>query len=78
MDEVQRWNEVHLDVSLRNHRAKVEAERVAAEGFDGLHCIDCDNDIEPPRVKLKLLRCSACAHDKEREDAARRRNGSTQ
>lgn len=28
--------------------------------FDGLHCVDCEEDIPPQRLAMKRVRCTAC------------------
>lgn len=73
IDEVQRWNELHLEVSLKNQSLKNQPEE--PEGFDGFHCFDCGDLIEPERLTLKRCRCAECAHHKERIEQARRRGG---
>lgn len=76
IDEVQRWNELHLEVSLRNQQLKNQPEIHA--GFDGAHCVDCDDEIEAERLKLQRVRCAECQHYQDRVFAAQQRNGRTQ
>lgn len=73
IDQVQEWNELHTRVSLLNQGIKSLPER--PDGFDGKHCIDCEDPIEAPRLKLGRCRCIGCQDLKERDDAARARNG---
>lgn len=75
IDEVQGWNELHLEVSLKNQALRAAAENAAPEGFDGVHCVDCEEEIEPERQRLQLIRCAGCAHMKDAIDRARRRSG---
>lgn len=73
MDEVQRWNELHTEVSLKNQSIKVMPEQ--HPDFDGQHCVDCADPVEPERLTWGRIRCAGCQDLKEREDAARARNG---
>lgn len=73
IDVVQEWNELHTSVSLKNQSIKMLPETYP--GFDGLHCVDCDDRVESERLKWNRIRCAACQDLKERDDAARARNG---
>jgi RNA polymerase-binding transcription factor DksA len=76
IDQVQAWNELHLDVSLRNQALKNLPE--THPDFDGKHCVDCDDAVEPERLALQRVRCAECQHYQDRIFDARRRNGRPQ
>lgn len=54
--------------------AQMEAERRARghsapeshPDFDGVHCVECDDDIPRARLKLGKVRCVHCQGQKER------------
>ena len=50
--------ELHLAESLRKQVGKSAPE--SHPNFDGLHCLDCDDEIPPARLALKRIRCVLC------------------
>ena len=60
IDDAQRYNELHQEVSLKNHAAKVQPEQ--HPDFDGTHCVEPDCGIPIPAARLKLgkVRCVDC------------------
>ena len=58
VDDAQAVNELHQDVSLRNKLAEI---RAVPKEFDGKHCGECGELIEPARLALRLYRCLDCA-----------------
>lgn len=49
-----------------------QARRKMAEqhdpSFDGVHCIDCDEDIPEERLAAKRIRCTRCESARERRN----------
>lgn len=60
IDDAQRYNELHQEVSLRNQQAKMRPETHPA--FDGVHCVeeDCGVDIPHARLAMGRIRCVDC------------------
>ncbi len=58
IDDAQALNELHQELSLREFRAK---QPHAPLEFDGTHCTDCGEPIEPQRLALGFWRCIECA-----------------
>lgn len=73
IDDAQAYNELHQEISLRNQLAKVQPEHDPL--FDGLHCIDCTEEIPAPRLVWGRIRCVGCQEYKERLVKAQERNG---
>lgn len=73
MDEIelsQQREQRDRDIALAQHAA---SQRVVATPADGL-CVDCDEAIEPARLRAlgATERCATCAH---RAELAGRRHG---
>lgn len=47
--------------------AAVRRGEAVPTGFDGSHCVDCDEDIPPGRLQLGKFRCIWCQETKERK-----------
>lgn len=73
IDDAQAYNELHQRVSLQNFLAAAKPEN--HPGFDGWHCVDCEDEIPTKRLGLGRIRCIDCQEYKDRVDAAARRNG---
>jgi RNA polymerase-binding transcription factor DksA len=73
IDDAQAYNELHQEVSLRNQQAKMLPE--THPGFDGWHCVDCEEEIPAKRLGWGRVRCVGCQEFKERADRAMQRNG---
>lgn len=70
-DDIERAQEIEQrdrDAAVRRQLSRIEASFLPrADGLDGI-CIDCDQDIEPERLKVlagKTIRCAQCARDHE-------------
>ena len=73
IDDAQAVNELHQQVSLQNFLLANQPER--HPGFDGWHCVDCEDEIPAKRLGLGRVRRIECQEYKDRVDAAARRNG---
>jgi hypothetical protein len=73
IDDAQAYNELHQEVSLKNQL--VHAQPETHPGFDGWHCVDCEDEIPAKKLGLGRVRCMDCQGHKDRVDAAARRNG---
>lgn len=58
IDIAQELNELHYEQSMRAFRLRLKA---APADFDGTHCVDCAEPVEPERLKLGFWRCIECA-----------------
>lgn len=47
-----------LSKALKDHKQKMAPQK--HPNFDGLHCIDCEDDIHPDRLKMGRIRCTDC------------------
>ena len=76
IDQAQDREQVDRDFALRAHQLRVEASYLPRKpGIDAL-CIDCDQPIEPERLKVlagKTSRCAHCAHVREKREKEFRR-----
>ena len=53
-----------LEEGIRRVKALLQQE--THEGFDGVHCIECTEDIEPERLKHRFIRCFECQDRREK------------
>lgn len=70
MDRTQALEQFDRDVLIAEHRRRQTARQATQPNTSGL-CIDCDEPIEPQRLRLLgecTERCASCAHDAERRD----------
>jgi RNA polymerase-binding transcription factor DksA len=68
MDQAQASEERDREFALRMMRLRIaESFRPRSGGVDG-QCIDCENPIEPERMRALRVtsRCSSCAQDHEK------------
>lgn len=47
-----------LSKALLDHKQKMAPQK--HPNFDGIHCIDCEDDIHPDRLKMGRIRCKDC------------------
>jgi RNA polymerase-binding transcription factor DksA len=63
--------------ALQAHADEVATAKVRAEAqkamqpqtdprFDGVHCVECDDDLPAPRLAAGRVRCTACESALER------------
>jgi RNA polymerase-binding transcription factor DksA len=68
IDDAQEREQLDRDLALRAHELRVAASfEPRRAGIDGM-CIDCDEAIEPIRLKVlagKTARCASCAKTHE-------------
>ncbi len=57
IDDAQALNELHEKISLLNH--KLGQEKSPAY-FNGCNCIECEDMIDPRRLKHGYFRCVGC------------------
>lgn len=50
--------QAQTDAAVKNAVAKAKPEY--HPDFDGKHCVDCDEEIPAPRLKLHKVRCIHC------------------
>jgi hypothetical protein len=62
----QRSNQLAID------KVRALATEAVPPDFDGKHCFDCADDVEPGRLALGKFRCLACQEVKERNSKLRR------
>lgn len=43
--------------------------------FDGVHCVECGDDMPPERLAWKRVRCTSCEEDLVKEAQRRQRLG---
>lgn len=71
IDQAQDREQLDRDLALRAHEQRVAASyEPRRDGIDSL-CIDCDQPIEPERLKVlagKTSRCAHCAHVYEKRE----------
>lgn len=74
IDDAQRYNELHQEVSLKNQRAKNAPER--HPDFDGEHCVEADCGVRLPNLRLQLgrIRCVDCQELLEKRQRLARHN----
>lgn len=75
IDDAQAVNELHQEVSLRNQAARLAPE--AQPGYalwDGLNCLDCEEEIPLQRRKMKRCRCMPCQEFLEKRTALAKHN----
>jgi RNA polymerase-binding transcription factor DksA len=58
VDLAQMQAQRSLDALLEAHQAKMKPE--THPDFDGIHCLDCDNDIPALRLQMGKIRCVHC------------------
>lgn len=55
--------------ALRQMQLNIAAANRLDPNFDGVHCIECDEEIEPKRLAvIKTDKCAACAHELDRKN----------
>lgn len=59
--------ELHRAESERQARGHSAPE--SAPGFDGAHCVDCEDDIPVERLKIGKVRCVICQQELESRKA---------
>lgn len=64
--------QVCTDEALR--RARKNAGPEHDESFDGLHCVDCCDEIHRARLALGKVRCVECQSELEKRTAMRGHN----
>ena len=76
IDQAQDREQLDRDFALRAHALRVAASfEPRRDGIDAL-CIDCDQPIEPERLKVlagKTSRCAHCARVREKQEKEFRR-----
>lgn len=64
-----------LEVAEQLREQEVTAGRAAVaranepqkvEGFDGVHCVDCEEPLAPVRLAYKRCRCAPCQEEEDR------------
>lgn len=67
IDNAQELNELHERVSFHNHALK-KPEPTPTE-FDGVHCTECSDPVEPQRLSHSYFRCAECQklHEKDQK-----------
>lgn len=63
IDDAQAYNELYQEIALKNQRAKSAPE--SHPDFDGLHCVECEEEIPAPRLLWGRVRCVGCQEYKE-------------
>lgn len=72
IDDAQAYNEFYQQVALKNQQAKVAPE--SHPDFDGLHCVDCEEEIPALRLLMSRIRCVGCQEYKEHVEHIQRHN----
>lgn len=52
-----------LSKALKDHKQKMAPQK--HPNFDGLHCLDCEEDMHPDRLKMGRIRCTDCQEHHE-------------
>ncbi len=63
MDEKDIEQAEHLTDMLRNeglYNVRAANAPESHPDFDGVHCVDCTDDIPPERLALRRVRCVLC------------------
>jgi RNA polymerase-binding transcription factor DksA len=63
-----------LESSMLSKALKDHAQKMAPQkhpNFDGLHCIDCEEEIHEGRLKMGRIRCTDCQEHQEYIDKRR-------
>ncbi len=55
--------------ALANQRAADKPQ--THPDFDGLHCIDCEEDLPAVRLAYKRVRCTVCQEAQDKRDKLR-------
>lgn len=63
LDRASELEEQERQSAIQAARASIGKPPI---GFDGLHCSDCEDEIEEGRLQLGKFRCYACQVRKER------------
>lgn len=58
MEIAQKLEEGERDSGIARIRKLVGKE--SHPDFDGVHCVECEDDIPPARLQLGKVRCVAC------------------
>ena len=76
IDQAQDREQIDRDFALRAHALRVAASFTPRRKGIDLQCIDCEQQIEPERLKVlagKTSRCAHCAHVYEKKQREYRR-----
>ncbi len=57
-DNAQSMIDAENDNGVDRSRAALKPE--LHPGFDGQHCVDCDDELPPLRLAMKRVRCVMC------------------
>ena len=58
------WQQLREQAAIHARAINLNKPEVHPD-FDGTHCVECWDDIPPPRLALKKVRCVECQNDLE-------------
>lgn len=63
-----------MEIADVQRRARLLNQPEVHPDFDGKHCVECDREIPPERLKLQRVRCVDCQQDLEAQARRQRQN----
>lgn len=74
--EIAQMNSLNeVSFLIKRHQEAMGREQRETEGFDGVHCIECEDKLIPQRLAIGAIRCVSCQNDHDKREKMRKING---